>query len=154
MKHWNKIDREDFADLGISFDIFYKTSSQENIELTQLVFKTLYEKGYITNKSILQSYCEKDKKFLPDRYVKGTCPHCGAQNQYSDSCEKCGRTFQPGEIVDPYCAICGSKPTSKESEHYFFKLMEFSDALERWLGENKNLQSEVKNYVLNWIKEV
>jgi methionyl-tRNA synthetase len=153
VENWNKIDQKDFADLGISFDIFYKTSSKENIELTQHFFKTLYEKGYISRKTILQSYCENDKKFLPDRYVKGTCPYCGAQNQYSDSCEKCGRTFQPGEIINPYCAICGSKPTTKESEHYFFKLFEFSDELKRWLEENKNLQSEVKNYVLNWIKE-
>jgi len=85
--------------------------------------------------------------------VKGTCPYCGATDQYSDSCEQCGRTFQPGEILNPHCAICGSKPTSKESEHYFFKLAQFSGALKKWLTENENLQPEVKNYVLNWIKE-
>jgi len=153
VEHWNKIDQKDFADFGISFDIYYKTSSKENIALTQHFFKTLYEKGYIFKKTILQPYCENDRKFLPDRYVKGTCPYCGATDQYSDSCEKCGRTFQPGEILDPHCAICGSKPTSKESEHYFFKLTQFSDALKQWLEENRNLQSEVRNYVLNWIKE-
>jgi len=151
--HWNQKDQEDYNALGISFDTFYKTSSKENIELTQHFFKKLYEKGYIYKKVILQPYCEKDRKFLPDRYVKGTCPYCGATDQYSDGCEKCGRTFQPGEIVDPHCAICGSKPTSKESQHYFFKLTQFSDKLEKWLKENKNLQPEVKNYVLNWIKE-
>jgi len=151
--YWNETDRKDYSDLGISFDIFYKTSSKENIELVQNFFKKLYEKGYIFKEVILQPYCVKCKKFLPDRYVKGTCPYCGATDQYSDSCEQCGRTFQPGEILNPYCAICGSKPTSKESEHYFFKLAQFSDALKKWLTGNKNLQPEVKNYVLNWIKE-
>ncbi len=151
--HWNQTDQKDFSDLGISFDIFYQTSSPENIELTQRFFKKLYDKDYIYKKSIMQPYCENDQKFLPDRYVKGTCPYCGATDQYSDSCEKCGRTFQPGEIINPHCAICGTKPTNKESQHYFFKLTRFSAALEEWLIENQNLQSEVKNYVLNWIKE-
>jgi len=151
--HWNETDLKDYADLGISFDIFYKTSSKENMELTQHFFKKLYEQGYIYKQTILQPYCEKDKKFLPDRYVKGTCPYCGATDQYSDSCEQCGRTFQQGEILNPHCAICGSKPTSKESEHYFFKLAQFSDNLKKWLTENENLQPEVKNYVLSWIKE-
>jgi len=153
VEYWNKIDRKGFDDLGISFDIFDKTSSKENIALTQHFFKTLYEKGYIFKKTILQPYCENDKKFLPDRYVKGTCPYCGTIDQYSDSCEKCGRTFQPGEILNAHCAICGSKPTSKESEHYFFKLSQLSDALKQWLEQNGNLQPDVRNYVLSWIKE-
>ncbi len=151
--YWNKIDQKDFSDLGISFDIFYKTSSKENIELAQHFFKKLNEKGYIYEKTVLHPYCNNCKKFLPDRYVKGTCPYCGASDQYSDSCDECGRAFQLGEILDPYCAICGSKPATKQSVHYFFKLTLFSDALKKWLIENKNLQSEVKNYVLNWIKE-
>jgi len=151
--HWYKIDDKDFSDLGISFDIFYQTSSKENVDLTQYFFKKLYEKGFIFMRSIWQPYCENCKKFLPDRYVKGVCPYCGAPDQYSDSCEKCGRTFQPGEIKDPHCAICASKPTSKQSEHYFFKLSHFSEPLKKWLAENQNLQSEIKNYVLNWIEE-
>jgi len=150
---WNKIDQKDFADLGISFDIYDKTSSKENVALTRHFFKTLYEKDYIFKKTVLQPYCPQDKKFLPDRYVKGTCPLCAAEEQYSDSCEKCGRTFQPGEILSPHCALCGTTPVNKESEHYFFKLSQFSDALRKWLEENKNLQPEVKNYVLSWIKE-
>ena len=153
MAYWNKTDRRDYGDLGISFDVFYKSSSKENIEFVQHFFRKLCDKGYIYTQVILQSYCENCKKFLPDRYVKGTCPHCGTTDQYSDSCEQCGRTLQPGEILSPHCAICGSKPTKKESEHYFFKLTQFSDALKKWLTENENLQPEVKNYVLNWIRE-
>lgn len=121
--------------------------------MTQHFFTTLYEKGYIFKKTILQPYCENDKKFLPDRYVKGTCPYCGATDQYSDSCEKCGRTFQPGEILNPHCAICGQKPVTKESEHYFYRLSQFSDSLKEWLEKNENLQAEVRNYVLSWIRE-
>lgn len=153
VEYWHKIDSRDFGDLGISFDIFYKTSSKENIELTQYFFRRLQEKGFIFKRPICQPYCENCRKFLPDRYVKGTCPYCHATDQYSDSCEKCGRAFQPGEIKDPHCAICGSRPTSKQSEHYFFKLSYFSDALKKWLVENQSLQPEIKNYVLNWIKE-
>jgi methionyl-tRNA synthetase len=151
--YWHKVDSQDFSDLGISFDIFYKTSSKENIELTQYFFKKLYEKGLIFKRAIWQPYCENCEKFLPDRYVKGTCPHCGAPDQYSDGCEKCGRILHSGEIRDPYCTICGSKPVKRQSEHYFFDLPRFSDVLEKWLVENKNLQPEVRNYVLNWIKE-
>jgi len=151
--HWYKIDSRDFKDLGISFDIFDRTSSQENITLTQHFFTKLQESGFVFNQRISQPYCENCKKVLPDRYVVGTCPYCGAEEQYSDVCERCGRTLAPGEIKEAHCVICGSKPTIKESDHYFFQLSKFSSELEKWLVENDNLQSEVKNYVLNWIKE-
>jgi methionyl-tRNA synthetase len=153
VEYWNQTDRKCYDELGISFDVFDRTSSEENIALTQYFFKTLYEKSYIFQRTVVQPYCENDKKFLPDRYVKGTCPHCGATDQYSDSCEKCGRIFQTGEILDPHCAICGRKPVDRESEHYFFRLSQFSDPIRKWLEDNKSLQPEVKNYVLNWIKE-
>ena len=153
VEYWNQTDRECYRQLGISFDIFDRTSSEENIALTQDFFRTLYEKGFIFQKTVVQPYCEYDKKFLPDRYVKGTCPRCGATDQYSDSCEKCGRTFQSGEILDPHCAICGRKPVDRESEHYFFRLSQFSELVKKWLKDNENLQSDVKNYVLNWITE-
>jgi len=153
VSYWNEVDQKDFGDLGISFDTFYKTSSRENRELTHHFFKKLNEKGYIFKRVVSQPYCNTCRKFLPDRYVIGTCPHCSASDQYSDGCEECGRTLEAGEILNPHCAICGSKPVAKQSEHYFFKLTQFSDALRRWLTENKNLQPEVKNYVLNWIKE-
>jgi methionyl-tRNA synthetase len=149
--HWHKRDNEDFTRFGISFDLFYKTSSNENVEFVQYVFKRLYENGHLYDKSVIQFYCEYDKKFLPDRYVVGKCPYCGAEDQYSDVCEKCGRV--PTEIQNPKCAICGKTPVKKETKHYFFKLSGFSEKLRGWLNDNKNLQSDVKNYVLNWIKD-
>jgi methionyl-tRNA synthetase len=150
---WNKKDREGFDALGISLDVFDRTSSKENIEFTQKFFLSLYKKGLIFKKAVELPYCEKCKKFLPDRYVKGACPYCGAEEQYSDGCEKCGRIFEPTKIISPHCAICGTAPVKRSSEHYFFKLSAFSGKLKEWMGGNENLQTEVKNYVLRWIEE-
>jgi methionyl-tRNA synthetase len=148
--YWNKRDYEDFTAFGIDFDFFYQTSSPENIKFVQDVFDKLNESGHIYKKEIIQFYCNNDKKFLPDRYVKGICPYCNAKDQYSDLCESCGRV--PEEISDPKCAICGQSPTKEKTNHYFFKLKNFSDSLSKWLGGNENLQKDVKKYVQNWIK--
>ena len=148
---WNKRDYDDFEILGISFDAFYKTSSKENREFVQYVFKRLFKNGHIYDRNVIQFYCQFDNKFLPDRYVLGKCPYCGAEDQYSDLCERCGRV--PDEILDPKCGICGNKPTKKQSKHYFFNLSSFSNQLRTWLNTNNNLQSDVKNYVINWINE-
>ena len=149
--YWNSRDREDFESLGISFDLFYRTSSDENVRFVQQVFQKLHKNGHIYDQSIIQFYCTFDDKFLPDRYVVGKCPYCGAENQYSDLCEKCGRV--PDQILEPRCAICGRPPVKKESKHYFFRLSSFGEKLKEWLNSNRNLQSDVKNYVINWINE-
>jgi methionyl-tRNA synthetase len=148
---WNKRDYDDFSSLGISFDFFDKTSSKENAQFVQYVFKELAKNGYIYDQNVIQFYCTYDDKFLPDRYVIGKCPYCGADNQYSDLCEKCGRV--PEQILDPKCAICGRPPIKKESKHYFFRLSSFGQRLKEWLSANDHLQPEVKNYVINWINE-
>ena len=148
--HWNKRDYDDFTAFGIDFDFFYKTSSLENIAFVQDVFKKLNTAGHIYEKEIIQFYCSNDKKFLPDRYVKGICPYCNAVDQYSDLCESCGRV--PEEISDPMCSICGQTPTKEKTTHFFFKLKNFGDSLYKWLDENDNLQKDVKKYVQNWIK--
>lgn len=151
VEYWNKRDLEDFNAIGISFDKFYKTSSPENQEFVQNVFHKLRNNGHIYEKEVIQFYCDFDNKFLPDRYVIGTCPYCKANDQYSDLCEKCGRV--PEEILDPKCGICGKSPIKKSSNHYFFKLSYFSDDLKEWLTTNNNLQVDIKNYVLHWIEE-
>ena len=148
--YWNKRDYEDFAAFGIDFDFFYQTSSPENIKFVQDVFDKLNSAGHIYQKEIIQFYCNNDKKFLPDRYVKGTCPYCEAEDQYSDLCESCGRV--PEEIGNPKCAICGEPPTKEKTNHYFFRLKNFETSLSKWLDENENLQKDVKKYVQNWIK--
>lgn len=148
--YWNKRDSEDFAAFDIDFDIFYKTSSKENNEFVQDVFTKLNAAGHIYESEIVQFYCNNDKKFLPDRYVKGICPYCKAEDQYSDLCEKCGRV--PEEIENPKCSICGQTPVKEKTKHYFYKLKNFSDQLSKWLEKNENLQKDVKKYVQNWIK--
>jgi methionyl-tRNA synthetase len=149
VEYWNKKDYQDFKSVGISFDFYSKTSSPENVEFVQYVFSELQKGGLIYNRDVTQFYCEYDRKFLPDRYVKGRCPVCGAENQYSDLCEKCGSI--PNEILDPKCSICERTPVKKNSLHYFFRLSFFSNELKDWLQTNNNLDSEVKRYVLNWI---
>ncbi|MDE1818609.1 MAG: methionine--tRNA ligase [Thaumarchaeota archaeon] len=151
VKVWNKRDLEDFTSFGIGFDFFYRTSSPENISFVQQVFKKLQENGHIYEKEIIQFYCTIDKKFLPDRYVLGRCPYCKAEEQYSDLCEKCGRV--PEEIEDPKCSICKNPPTKEKTRHYFFKLTNFADDLNKWLESDSYLQRDVKKYVQNWIKE-
>ena len=148
--YWNKRDYEDFTAFDIDFDFFYQTSSPENIKFVQDVFDKLNSAGHIYEKEIIQFYCSNDKKFLPDRYVKGICPYCNAEDQYSDLCESCGRV--PEEILNPKCAICGDPPTKEKTNHYFFRLKNFSDSLSKWLDKNENLQKDVKKYVQNWIK--
>ena len=151
VKHWHDKDIEDFKSVGIIFDSFSQTSSSTNRKFVQYVFNVLRSKDLIYEKEVVQYFCEKDLKFLPDRYVVGTCPYCGAAGQYSDLCEKCGRI--PEKILGPKCAICGLPPVKKNSNHYFFKLSNFDVFLEKWLSENKFLQQDVKKYVLNWIVE-
>jgi methionyl-tRNA synthetase len=148
--YWNKRDSEDFSAFNIGFDYFYKTSSKENIEFVQDVFKKLKNAGHIYESEIIQFYCNNDKKFLPDRYVIGTCPYCKAEDQYSDLCEKCSRI--PDEIENPHCSICGQSPVKEKTKHYFFKLKNFSEQLDKYLEDAPNLQKDVKKYVQNWIK--
>ncbi|MCL6582916.1 MAG: methionine--tRNA ligase [bacterium] len=142
---------EDFEKFQISFDSYYSTNSPENKEFSDLIFSRLRDKGDIYQKVVELSYCPKCQRFLPDRYVRGTCPRCGAHDQYGDNCEVCNATYATTDLIDPYCAICKSVPARKESEHYFFRLSSYTDRLRAWLLENKNLQDEIKNYILNWV---
>ena len=150
---WHRRFKDDLERLGIVYDLFDRTSSAENVQLVQRFFTKLNENGFIFVSEVDQFFCEYDKKFLPDRYVKGKCPHCGAEDQYSDACDNCGRTLQPGQILSPHCSICGEPPVMRKSAHYFFKLSVFSKKLEEWLRGNDGLQPDAKNYVLNWIKD-
>ena len=142
---------KDFKDFSIDFDNFYTTNSPENKQYSDLFFAKLKEKGLIYQQEIQLTYCEYDKRFLPDRYVKGICPKCGSPDQYGDVCEKCNATYQPTDLIEPRCVICGHKPIRKTSRHYFFKLSLFSRKLKDWLTNHKEIQPEVKNFVLNWI---
>ena len=142
----------DFKDFLISFDNYYTTNSAENKYYSDLIFQKLKEKGFIYTKDIEVTYCEHDKRYLPDRYVRGKCPKCGTPDQYGDVCENCNAAYKTIDLIEPYCIICKNKPVRRTSKHYFFKLSKFSSKLELWLNKNKNLQPEIKNFVFSWIK--
>ncbi len=150
-KEFHEIHKEEFKRLGINFDIFYHTHSKENKEFTEMFFEKLKKRIY--KKEVEQMYCPKCNRFLPDRYVLGTCPYCGAENQYGDGCEKCGRVYSPTQLIEPKCAICGTTPIRKKSTHYFFKLSEFSEFLLNWFNENKELPQDVVHHLKGWIDE-
>ncbi|MFH1591336.1 MAG: methionine--tRNA ligase [archaeon] len=150
---YHKEHQEDFSSYHVSFDSYYSTNSKENKHFSDLIFNRLKEKGHIYTKEIESLYDPKAKRFLPDRYVKGECPKCGAKDQYGDVCEKCNATYKPTDLVNPYSTVTKERPELKSSVHYFFRLSTFSDKLDEWLLTNKNLQPEVVNYVRNWIKD-
>lgn len=150
---FHKEHQEDFKTFHIEFDSYYSTNSKENKYFSDLIFKRLKENGFIYKKEIFSMYSKKSKRFLPDRFIKGSCPKCKAPDQYGDVCENCGATYKPTDLINPYSVTDGSKPVLKKTEHYFFKLSKFSKKLESWLDQNKNLQKEVVNFIKNWIKD-
>src|SRR5210317_345482 len=123
----------DFDDFNVEFDNYHTTHSPENEALTVEMFETLRAKGDIYTKTIEQAYDEKEGMFLPDRFVRGTCPFCKTPDQYGDACENCSKTYTPADLIDPVSVISGTKPVTRESEHYFFRLSEYEDRLREWM---------------------
>lgn len=142
---------KDFTDFQIAFDNYYTTNSPENKELSERFFAAMEKSGAITRKTTPQLYCEHCKMFLPDRFVKGTCPKCGAEGQYGDSCDKCGATYGAEELGSPVCTTCGGTPVVKDSEHLYFELEPQHDYLEKWIPGHTT--SDVSNKLLEWFKE-
>ncbi len=141
--------KQDFAQFGIHYDCYHTTHSDENRALATLIYQKLYAKGDILKKTISQAYDPVKEIFLPDRYVKGTCPHCKSLDQYGDSCEVCGATYSPTDLIDPVSAISGAKPIEKESEHYFFDLIRYESFLKDWTHSGC-LQPEVAKKLDEW----
>ena len=142
---------KDFTDFQINFDNYYTTNSPENKALSEQIYKAAESKGYITRKTTPQLYCEKCQMFLPDRFVKGVCPKCGAEGQYGDSCDKCGSTYAAEELGNPKCTTCGSSPVVKDSEHLYYELEPQHEYLENWIPSHTT--SDVSNKLLEWFKE-
>lgn len=149
----------DFADFNIEFDNYYSTNSDENKELAHGIYRSLHDKGLIETRTIEQFYDPEKEMFLPDRFIKGECPKCHAQDQYGDACEVCSTTYDPTELINPFSAVSGATPVKKESEHYFFKLGECESYLKDWLaGEHMHgatghpLQTEMDNKIREWFE--
>ncbi|TPQ24352.1 methionine--tRNA ligase [Methylomonas koyamae] len=143
--------RADFAEFGVAFDHYHSTHSPENREFSALIYQRLRAGGHISQRSITQAYDPVKNMFLPDRFIKGECPKCGAPDQYGDSCEACGATYSPTELKNAVSAISGERPIEKESEHYFFELGHFEQMLREWTTAG-HLQSEVANKMAEWLE--
>lgn len=141
---------KDFAEFLVNFDNFHSTHSDENRELSELIYGRLKDNGHIASRKITQAYDPEKELFLADRYVKGSCPKCKAEDQYGDNCEVCSATYSPIELINPKSVISGATPIEKDSEHFFFKLPEFQDFLKDWTRAG-HLQDEVANKLAEWL---
>ena len=144
--------KQAFEDLGIKFDIYSRTSNEIHHKTSQDFFLNLYNKNLLTQKTEKQLYSEKDKRFLADRFVEGTCPICGYEEARGDQCENCGSNLSPLELINPKSKISGDKPVIKDSINFYFPLENFQPKLEQWLKSKTNWKSNVKNYCEGWFK--
>ncbi|ERH53647.1 methionyl-tRNA synthetase [Ectopseudomonas chengduensis] len=140
----------DFADFGVDFDNYHSTHSQENRDLSAAIYLALRDKGHIATRAVTQYFDPEKGMFLADRFIKGTCPKCGTEDQYGDNCEKCGATYSPTELKNPRSAISGAVPVLKESQHFFFKLPDFEAMLKQWTRSGA-LQEAVANKIAEWL---
>lgn len=141
----------DFAGFNISYDNYHSTHSDENRELSELIYTRLKENGFIKNRTISQLYDPEKGMFLPDRFVKGTCPKCKSADQYGDNCEVCGATYSPTELIEPKSVVSGATPVMRDSEHFFFDLPSFSEMLQAWTRSGA-LQEQVANKMQEWFE--
>lgn len=142
---------QDFKDFGIEFDEYSTTHSPVNKDLVQEIFKSMQKGGHIDVRKIQQTYCEHDKIFLPDRFVKGVCPKCNAKDQYGDSCDQCGATYATTDLKEARCAVCGELSSKKESDHIFFKLNDFRNFLKEWIKDHT--QEQIANKLGEWFDQ-
>jgi len=142
---------KDYAGFDIGFDIFYTTDSPENRHYAELIYAALKKQNLIEQKEIQQYFCEHDGRFLPDRFIKGTCPSCGVADQYGDVCESCGSTYDPTELKSPACITCGKTPVLKASTHLYVQLAKCEQFLRDYILSGNVLADETKNFVRTWI---
>lgn len=152
IEHYNAEHRRDFDDFGISYDNFSSTHSEHNRALVEEVYKKVKAAGFIETRTISQLYDAEEDMFLPDRFIRGTCPNCGAEDQYGDNCEVCSKTYSPTDLINPRSAVSGSVPELRETDHVFFLLSQFEERLEAWTRSGA-LQAEVANKLAEWFSE-
>ena len=151
-----RIKEEHYTDLVsfyILYDNYHSTNTPENKYYSEDIYNKLKSKNHISEREIEQSYCNHDKMFLPDRFIKGTCPKCSTKDQYGDGCESCGNTYSPKDLIDSKCVICNNTPTLKKSKHLFFKLADFEVQLKKWMEEGNHIDSGVKKKLSEWFLE-
>ncbi len=139
--------------LGISFDLFTATGTANHARIAQGIFLSLLNKGYIYNSTVSQPYCPNCQRFLPDRYIEGTCPYCNSPGARGDQCDNCGKPINPVELVDPRCRLCAATPQFKDSEHFFFRLSAFRDRLLAWVKQQSHWRQNVLNFTTRYLEE-
>ena len=139
--------------LGISFDLFTTTGTANHTEVAQDIFLKLLEKGYLYRNTVSQLYCPNCERFLPDRYVEGTCPSCNASGARGDQCDACGKPLNPTELINPYCRVCKTTPITRDSEHFFLKLSAFQERLEKWVEKQSHWRPNVAGLTMRYLKE-
>ncbi|MBN2361608.1 MAG: methionine--tRNA ligase, partial [Deltaproteobacteria bacterium] len=149
---WYEKHTADFRDFDIGFDLYGSTHCAENEVVATEIYNALKAAGHIATRDVEQMYCESCKRFLPDRYIRGTCPKCGAPDQYGDVCESCSSTYGPADLKEPRCALCQKPPVIRSSRHYFVALGAYADRLRAWTSGD-HLQADVRNYVDRWLTE-
>jgi len=150
---FNNEHTQNMKQMGISFDLFTRTTTKNHYNIVSDIFLTLYKKKYIYKKSVEAFYCNSCNRFLPDRYIEGTCPHCGCQNARGDQCDECGKLIDPEELTEVKCKICGNKPEIKTSNHLFFALSKFEKKLLDWIKDKNHWKSSVLKFTHNWLKD-
>ena len=144
---------ENWEKLGISWDLYTSTGTENHKEVTHDIFLKLFEKGHIDKRSSEQYFDLDAGRFLPDRYIEGTCPHCEYSEARGDQCENCGKTLDPEELISPRSKISGSKPTLRETEHFYLRLSDFQEPLGKWLAHKRHWRNHVLNFSKGWIEE-
>jgi methionyl-tRNA synthetase len=144
---------ESWQKLGISFDLFTTTGTENHTEVTQDMFLTLLKKGYIYKDKVSQPYCPKCQRFLPDRYIEGTCPFCGSSSARGDQCDDCGKPMNPAELLEPRCRLCGTTPRFEDSEHFFLKLSAFQEKLLEWVKPKSYWRTNVLNFTVRYLED-
>lgn len=138
--------------LGISFDLFTSTGTANHADVAQNIFLTLLDKGYIYKASVAQAFCPHCQRFLPDRYIEGTCPYCYSSRTRGDQCDECSKPMNPVELIDPRCLLCGTTPQFKDSEHFFFRLSAFRDRLLDWVKQQTHWRQNILNFTLRYLE--
>ncbi|HEX9438259.1 MAG TPA: methionine--tRNA ligase [Roseiflexaceae bacterium] len=151
---YNKVIGDDLQHLGLSYDLFTRTTTRNHYEVTQDLFKTLYDKGYLIKRTTLGAFSASTGRTLPDRYVEGTCPICGYPDARGDQCDNCGNQLDPVDLINPRSKVDGAPPVFKETEHFFLDLPAFAEQLTNWITGQAHWRPNVRNFSLNFLKEL
>jgi methionyl-tRNA synthetase len=151
---YSRVIREDLRDLGLTYDLFTRTTTPNHYRVVQDIFRTLYERGYLIEKTTMGAFSATTSQTLPDRYIEGTCPVCGSDSARGDQCDNCGSLLDPVDLIDPRSKVDGQPPEFRETKHLFFDLPAFADRLRTWIEEQKHWRANVRNFSLGYVEEL